>query len=153
MSSKKKFEAFKENLIEENERKYGAEIRQKYGDDAINESNRKLADMTEEQWEKQENLSKEIAALLKQETPKGNPSSEEAKRLCDLHRQWLCMFWKEGMYSKEAHSCLGESYVADERFKKYYDDIVPGGAVFLRDALKYQLNECHIQGGSATDAK
>jgi hypothetical protein len=42
-------------------------------------------------------------------------------------------FWTN--YSKEAHVGLAQSYVDDERFKKYYDSIVEGCAEFLRDAL------------------
>jgi hypothetical protein len=32
---------------------------------------------------------------------------------------------------------LGEMYVADERFKAYYDKITPGCANFLRDAISF----------------
>ncbi len=31
---------------------------------------------------------------------------------------------------------LAQMYVDDERFKAYYDKIVPGCAEFLRDAMK-----------------
>ena len=31
---------------------------------------------------------------------------------------------------------LAQMYVDDERFTAYYDKIVPGCAVFLRDAMK-----------------
>lgn len=41
MSDKEKFEGFKEKLIEDNEKKYGEEIRSKYGDDTVNASNKK----------------------------------------------------------------------------------------------------------------
>jgi hypothetical protein len=33
------------------------------------------------------------------------------------------------------HTCLGEMYVADERFTAFYDAVRPGLAVFLRDAI------------------
>ena len=54
----------------------------------------------------------------------------------DLHRQWLCEFWKDGTYSKAAHLGLAEMYVADDRFKAYYEAVAPGAAEFLRDAIK-----------------
>jgi hypothetical protein len=38
-------------------------------------------------------------------------------------------------YSKEYHMGLAEMYVADERFKAYYEKITPGCAEFLRDAI------------------
>lgn len=65
----------------------------------------------------------------------GDPAGEAARHVVDLHRQWLCAFWPDGSYSKEAHLGLAESYVVDERFRAYYDAIAPGAAEFLRDAV------------------
>lgn len=136
MSNQEKFEGFKKELIEENEEKYGKEIREKYGDATIDCSNAKLAGMSEEQWEQQKALEIEICEVLAAAVAEGNPQSEAARKACELHRQWLCMFWPEGTYSKEAHLGICEMYVADERFRKYYEDIAKGAAEFLRDAVK-----------------
>lgn len=136
MSDKEKFEGFKKKLIDENEKKYGAEIREKYGDEEVDASNAKLMGLTEEQYEKSQALESEIRNLLAKAKAEGDPSSEDAQHACDLHRQWLTLFWKDGTYSKEAHLGIGEMYVADDRFKAYYDKEVPGTAEFLRDALK-----------------
>jgi hypothetical protein len=38
-------------------------------------------------------------------------------------------------YSSEAHKGLAQMYVDDERFTAYYDNIAPGCATFLRDAI------------------
>lgn len=51
MSDKEKFEGFKQRMIDENEKKYGKEIREKYGDDTVDKSNAKFLNMTEEQYE------------------------------------------------------------------------------------------------------
>lgn len=135
MSDKEKFEGFKQKLINENEQKYGDEIRKKYGNDAVNASNIKVKGMSEQQWQKTQALSAEINETLKLALEEGNPANETAQKLCDLHRQWLCMFWKDGTYTKEAHRGLGEMYIEDERFRKYYDGIAVGAASFLRDAI------------------
>ncbi|MCL2108430.1 MAG: MerR family transcriptional regulator [Oscillospiraceae bacterium] len=135
MSDNQKFEGFKEKLIDDNEVQYGAEIRGKYGDDAIDFSNAKVKSMSEEQWRQAESLREEINATLKVAMESGEPSSELAQKACDLHRQWLCMFWKDGTYSKEAHRGLGEMYVADERFKAHYEKVAEGCAEFLREAI------------------
>ena len=82
----------------------------------------------------EEKYGDEINETLKLAKEQGNPSSELAQKLCDLHKQWLAHSWKR--YSKEAHLGLGQMYVEDPRFKEYYDKIVPGGAEFLRDALQ-----------------
>ena len=40
MSNREKFEGFKKDIIQNNEEKYGKEIRKKYGDEKVNESNK-----------------------------------------------------------------------------------------------------------------
>lgn len=135
MSDQEKFKGFKQNMIAENEIKYGKEMREKYGDTAIEGSNAKIAGMSEQQWQKSQELSVEINQTLKSAFELGDPASELAQKACDLHRQWLCMFWKEGTYSKQAHKALAQGYVDDERFTAYYDNIAVGCTNFLRDAI------------------
>lgn len=135
MSDKEKFEGFKQKMLEENEKIYGDELRSKYDKETLEGSVQKVKGMSEEAWEKTQELSTQINALLKVAVSEGNPASETAQSVCDLHRQWLCMFWKEDTYSKEVHKALAEGYVADERFTAYYDKIAVGGTKFLRDAV------------------
>lgn len=56
MRNSEKFEGFKKNLIKKNEKKYGDEIRSKYGDKTVDESNRKLMNMTKEKYDELQNL-------------------------------------------------------------------------------------------------
>ena len=135
MSDTEKFEGFKQKMINDNENEYGKEIREKYGDEIIDASYAKVKGMSQKQWEEAQKLSEQILVTLKEAFEQGDPASELAQKACDLHRQWLCMFWKEGTYSKEAHKALAEGYVADERFTAYYDKIAPGCTKFLRDAI------------------
>jgi len=141
MSDKEKFEAFKQDMIDENDRKYGDEVRERWGGDVYAKSQQKVKNMTPAQWAEVEELSDSIAEALAAAVAEGDPAGELAQKVCDLHRQWLCYFWPEGHYSKETHRGLGEMYVADVRFKKHYDDIVDGGAEFLRDALNIYCAE------------
>lgn len=133
MKDKEKFEGFKKNLIEENEAKYGKEIREKYGDDTVNESNRKMMNLSKEDYNKMEELGNLVLSTLKEAYETGDPASELAQKTAALHKEWLCYSWKE--YSKEAHAGLADMYVADERFTAYYDREQPGLAKFLRDAI------------------
>ncbi len=133
MSDSEKFEGFKQKIINENERKYGKEIREKYGDDMINQSNSKIKGLSEEQYIQLEKLGKEVISTLIAAYETGNPAGELAQKTADLHRQWLSYSWNS--YSKEAHAGLAQMYVADERFKEYYDKEQPGCAEFLRDAI------------------
>ncbi len=133
MTDKEKFEGFKKKLIEENEKKYGREAREKYGDEAVEKSNRKLMNMTQEQYEAAEKIQSEMFETLKEAFKTGDPAGELAQKAADLHRQWLCFFWDS--YSKEAHAGVAQMYVDDERFTAYYVRVQPGLAKFLRDAV------------------
>lgn len=134
MQDQEKFEGFKKQLIEENERKYGREIREKYGEDTIKKSNQKLMNMTQEEYEKVTQLENEVKVALAEAMKTGDPAGELAQKAADLHKQWLTFYWNE--YSKEAHAGLAQMYVDDERFKAYYDKDQPGAAEFLRDAIQ-----------------
>ncbi len=133
MSDSEKFEGFKSALIEDNELKYGDEIRKKYGDSSVDDSNDKIMGLSEKKYKEAQELSIKLNTLLKEACKEGDPSSELAKEVCNLHRLWLGFYWKN--YTKEAHRALSQTYVEDPRFKKYYDDIIPGGAVFLSKAI------------------
>lgn len=135
MGDHEKFEGFKRKLVEENEKKYGKEARAAYGDDAVDASNAKMMGMTEEQYTATQGVEAAMKEELLAAMEEGDPAGPHARKAADLHRQWLTAFWKEGQYSKQAHKGLAEMYVADERFKQYYDAIAPGAAEFLRDAI------------------
>lgn len=133
MSDKEKFEGFKQNLIDENEQKYGKEVRAAFGDQAVDASNAKLMGLTPEKYAEVQDLSLLINQTLKQALEQGDPAGELAQKTCEMHKKWLSFYWKE--YSKEAHMGLAQAYVDDPRFRKYYDDIAPGCAEFLHDAI------------------
>jgi DNA-binding transcriptional MerR regulator len=133
MKDKEKFEGFKQKMVDDNEKKYGEEARRKYGNDAVEKSNAKVKNMTEEQYDAVTRLEAEFKEILAQAFEKGDPASELAQKAADLHKQWLTFYWSE--YSKEAHAGLAQMYVDDSRFTAYYDVIAPGITVFLRDAV------------------
>ncbi|MBM7587276.1 DNA-binding transcriptional MerR regulator [Bacillus pakistanensis] len=139
MQDKDKFAGFKEKLIQENENKYGEEIREKYGDETVDASNAKLRGMSEEDFAAMSSLEKEVLSLLEQAYATGDPASPLAQEAAEKHKQWLMYSWPS--YSKEAHAGLAEMYVADERFTSYYDRDVKGGTEFLRDAILIYLGK------------
>ena len=133
MSDQEKFAGFKQQLIAENENKYGEEIRAKYGEAAVNKSYHKIKGMTEAEYEAVTKLGDEVLATLQAAFKTSDPAGELAQQAADLHRQWLSFYWDD--YSKEAHQGVTQMYVDDERFKAYYDKGQPGMAEFLRDAV------------------
>lgn len=139
MTDKEKFEGFKANMIEENEKNYGKEIREKHGEETVKRSNQRLKNMTQEEYDTIKLLEEKVKQTLKEAINLGDPSNELAQEAVKLHKEWLCYYWDE--YSKEAHVGIAQMYVDDERFKAYYDKIHPGMAEFLRDAILIYTGE------------
>lgn len=135
MSDKEKFEAFQRRAVEANETAYGKEIREKYGDAAVEGSNAKFLSMTEEEYGRWKALEAEILSALAAAVRTGeDPAGAEGRRIAELHHRWLSGTWTA--YTPQAHRGLAELYTADERFTAYYDREQPGCAAFLRDAVR-----------------
>ncbi|MDD3394146.1 MAG: MerR family transcriptional regulator [Anaerotignum sp.] len=140
MSDTERFERFKEKVIQENETKYGQEVREKYGNASMEEASKKIKNMTKGEYERFQNLEKEILLRLEAAVlARAKAESEEGKEIVLLHKEWLGMTWKT--YSKQAHLGLAKMYVMDERFTAYYDKNVRGCAEFLKKAIEYWLEK------------
>lgn len=133
MSDNEKFEGFKEKLISDNEKRYGKEIREKYGEEAVKKSNAQFKNMTEEQYNEFQDLTNSVLETLKEAYATKNPAGELGQKAAELHAKWISFCW--GSYDKEAHANLTQMYVDDERFRNYYDKEQSGTANFLRDAV------------------
>ncbi len=135
MSDQAKFEAFKRRVVEENEQRYGAEIREKYGDETVDKSNADIMNLTQDQYgewtQLGEEIQKKLEAAVKEDAL---PSGEQGKELAQLHRRWLS-FSLNNSYDTAKHRGIVQLYVMDERFQAYYDKNTPGCAQFLRDAV------------------
>ncbi len=136
MKDGKKFEAFKQKALEENEKRYGAEAREKYGEEQVNESNAAFLNLTEEQYARW----KETEASLQEKLEtavgtKADPAGEAGKEIAVLHKEWLGFTGVR--YSPQMHRGLAVMYTQDERFTAYYDKNLPGCAEFLKDAVLY----------------
>ena len=136
MSDQKKFEAFKKNAIEENERRYGKELREKYGNEEIDAANAAAMKITPEQYAQWNAWGEEIKARLCAAVRDGiAPQSEEGKAIVQLHKQWLTVASRG--YDTARHRGIAMLYVMDERFTAYYDGEVKGCAQFLCDAVQH----------------
>ncbi|MFV0399477.1 MAG: MerR family transcriptional regulator [Oscillospiraceae bacterium] len=134
MTDQEKFEAMKQAKLRENEDRYGAEIREKYGEATIEASNAKMMGMSQPQWEAMQETERKLFEVLDAaftEGDSGSPTAEEAFR---LHREWLGYTWPE--YSPEAHIGLAQGYRADQRFLDYYDRGGPGRGLFLCEVIE-----------------
>jgi DNA-binding transcriptional MerR regulator len=114
---------------------YEEEVERRWGEtDAYRESARRTARYTKEDWLEIKAESEEIGRRWIEVLRSGvDPTSDtavevaEAARLQIDHRFYPC--------SHEMHANLGEMYLADPRFTKTYEDMAPGLAQFVRDAI------------------
>lgn len=136
MTDNEKFEGFKQKLLDENETKHGQEMRGKYKEKIVDQSNQKIAGMSEAQFAEWQELAETILEELAAAKMKGGASSDAAQHVAELHKKWLSFTWPD--YSPEAHRNLAEMYVSDERFTAYYDERAgKGAAAFLREAIRH----------------
>lgn len=133
------FHGFKQKMVEENEAKYGAEVRQKHGSDAMTESNRRLMKLSKQDMEAQIAMAETILTELTRQTNQVDPASEAGIRLADLHKRWLLYFWPN--VEKDAHLGLARMYVEDERFAAYYEKAAPGAARHLLACIEAYYKE------------
>jgi len=65
---------------------------------------------------------------------RGLPADSEAAIAgAEAHRQVITKWWYDCTF--EIHTGLAEMYLADERFRKNYEDQAEGLAQYLRDAI------------------
>lgn len=138
MSDEEKFNAFKEKAISDNEDAYGKEIRAAYGEQAIIASQAKWRRMSQADYSAMQAKEQEVFSLLQEAVGTKDPHSCASVKLANAHKEWLMYSWSH--YSEEAHCGLADMYAADDRFSSYYNNIVPDGAAFLRDAIKATFN-------------
>lgn len=114
---------------------YQAEAEQRWGEtDAWAESARRTKRYSKQDWERikadQEAATGLAAAALRAGEPASSVAAMDAAEAARAHiTRW---FYE---VSPGMHRGLGDMYAADPRFAKTYDDVEPGLAAYLRDAI------------------
>ncbi|MDT0160933.1 MerR family transcriptional regulator [Bacillus sp. AG4(2022)] len=126
MSNKERFEGF-----DFSSNPYEQEARERWGDEAVDASNKKISNMTKEEQQKLGDSMNGIYRSLA-EVRHMAPDSDEAQEAIG---DWFKFLNKMGSYSLDAFKGLGQLYVDDERFTKNIDQFGEGLAIFMRDAM------------------
>ncbi|MFF7237772.1 TipAS antibiotic-recognition domain-containing protein [Streptomyces collinus] len=131
LTPEERFEVFGENdpekYAEETERRWG-------GAEAYAESQRRAARYTKDDWKRMQAESDEwTARYVALMTAGGLPSGEAAMDLAEEHRLHIGKWFYACPHAM--HRCLGDMYVADERFRAFYDSTRPGFADHLSEAI------------------
>lgn len=121
MTQDEKFAAFKAEKIAQNEAEFGTEIREKYGDDTVDKSNQHFGNLTKEQMQDIDDANETLKINL-QKIIAGDQSDEIAENAFHAHQKFLKTTMPN--YSSELHRSITAMYVADQRFAKYYQNLV-----------------------------
>ena len=113
---------------------YQAEAEEAYaGTDDWEISQQTTANFSREDWENVKNETAELEARLAQAMQNGvQAGSAEANALAEEHRTLLSKFFPVN-HSK--HVLIARGYVADERFRTYYESRAEGLAEWLKNAI------------------
>lgn len=136
VDAEEKFEVFKQELVDQNEARYGAEARERWGNEVVDASNERFMGLSSEDLKRADELEAKVRDEVVAGLADGDLDDAHARAAVRAHAAWLGLFWPEGTYSPEAHRSLAQMYLADERFLAYYDAWAPGAGRFLASAIE-----------------
>ena len=130
LTPEEKFEIFGPNYSED----YETEAEQRWGDSpAWAQSQSRTAKLGKQDWVEikaaGDDLNRRMAATM---VAGEAPTTVTAMALAEEHRRSIEQFYD---CSFDMHRGLGDMYLSDERFTKTYEDVAPGLAQWLRDAI------------------
>ena len=109
------------------------EARERYGEAAVAESERRVKGMSRARWEavgaEGEAVNRDLADLLRAGRDVGDP---EVQAVVARHHAWIGHFWTP---TAEAYRGLGRTYGEHPEFRAYYEGYAPGLADFLGRAM------------------
>jgi DNA-binding transcriptional MerR regulator len=142
LTPEEQFEIFGTGKLAE----YTEEARQRWGDtDAWQQSQRRTAAYTRDDWiaikaESDASINGFADALRAGEPATGTVAMD----LAEAHRRHISRWFYDCDYA--AHRGLADIYTADDRYIAAYDEIEPGLALYVRDAMYANANRGQGQG-------
>jgi len=114
---------------------HAAESEQRWGDSgAYRESARRTSAYTKHDWLRIRAEADAITASFAAAMSSGQPAgSAEALAAARAHRAHMTATYYA--LTPTMHCGLAEMYIADDRFTRSYDEVAPGLAVYVRDAI------------------
>jgi len=114
---------------------YAEEVQQRWGDtEAYRQSARRTSSYTKDDWlrikAEQEAVGARLAAALAAGEPADGPVAIAAAR---AHGELIDRYFYD--LSPEAHVGLAQMYLADPRFTRTYENVAPGLAQYVHDAI------------------
>lgn len=100
---------------------YETEVRQRWGDDAWQDSARRRGRMTEDKRRADDARSLDVNAALRAAAESGtDPASDAFQALVRNHHQWVTEQWNGRKPDRDSYAGLAQLYVTDSRFAATY---------------------------------
>jgi MerR family transcriptional regulator, thiopeptide resistance regulator len=114
---------------------YADEVQERWGDtDAYRQSTRRTSSYTKDDWLRIKAEQEAAGARFVEAMNAGHPAdSPEAMDAAEENRLLIDRYFYD--LSPEMHVGLGQMYLADPRFTKTYEDLAPGLAQYVHDAI------------------
>jgi DNA-binding transcriptional MerR regulator len=114
---------------------YAAEAEQRWGgSEAWEQSQARARSYTKDQWVEVKQETDEINARYVELMGLGVPAdAPEAMDVAEAARQQICRWFYE--CPREMHAGIAEMYVTDPRYTRTYEELAPGLAQYVRDAV------------------
>jgi DNA-binding transcriptional MerR regulator len=114
---------------------HAAEAQDRWGDtDAYRESHRRTSSYTKDDWVRIKAEAAAVERRLAEAFEAGEPAGgATATDAAEAHRQHIRRWFYECTH--EIHCGLAEMYVADPRFTAHYEQVAPGLAAYVHDAI------------------
>jgi hypothetical protein len=120
---------------EQKDAPHAREVEWRWGEtDAYKVSQERHANYTTEDLARAKKESDAVVVMLAEKMRAGLASDhEDVMAIAELHREHISTWWYPCSYDMQVG--LSDMYVHDARFTKVYDDVAPGLAQFLADAI------------------
>jgi DNA-binding transcriptional MerR regulator len=132
MDKKDMFEGFDMTSIEEHQKKYATEARQKYGDTIVDASEKRVSAYSKDDWADIMRKWEDIYRRVIEAMDRGPADPQVQKAVGELRKLFTDYFYD---CTPEIFRGLGDLYVTDERFTANIDKYKVGLAAFLREAM------------------
>ena len=114
---------------------WSEEAQQRWGETPASEqSQRRTAAYTRQDWleiqAEADAINQDYVAAMTAGAPAGDPRATD---IAERHRQHIGRWFYE--CGSDNHRCLAEMYLSDERFARTYDELAPGLARYVHDAV------------------
>lgn len=120
-----------EGFTKEEAEQYRKEAIQNWGEQKVNEVDKRIRSFTKQKWTNVKKEQTDIAIALAKLKDK-DPSDPEVQKTVAQHHQNIENFYEA---PKDVYKGLADLYIRDERFKHFYDKHQKGLAEFLNKAM------------------